>query len=137
VPARGIGRTTVEQAEKFAARTAEPVGRDRAHARRENQFGTRAHSAPWRRSATDRRSREAVATMPLNDALAFIEDRTGYRRMLEQENSPESPKRASRTWNELMNAAAEAVERGETADFLDHAALVATPMRSTSNRRSR
>ena len=57
--------------------------------------------------------------------LSFIEDRTGYRAMLEQENSPEALARLENL-NELMNAAREAVERGETAsDFLDHAALVA------------
>jgi DNA helicase-2/ATP-dependent DNA helicase PcrA len=68
---------------------------------------------------------EAVATKPLNDALAFIEERTGYRKMLEQENTPESQARIENL-NELMNAAAEAVERGESVrDFLDHAALVA------------
>ena len=45
--------------------------------------------------------------------------------MLEQENSPEAEARIENL-NELMNAAAEAVERGETiTDFLDHAALVA------------
>ncbi len=45
--------------------------------------------------------------------------------MLEQENTPESQARIENL-NELMNAAAEAVERGETVrDFLDHAALVA------------
>jgi DNA helicase-2/ATP-dependent DNA helicase PcrA len=45
--------------------------------------------------------------------------------MLERENTPESQARIENL-NELMNAAAEAVERGETVrDFLDHAALVA------------
>ena len=63
--------------------------------------------------------------MPLHQALSFIEDRTGYRAMLEQENSPEALARLENL-NELMNAAREAVERGESAsDFLDHAALVA------------
>ena len=45
VPARGIGRTTVEQAEKFAAENGlglwEAIGRMLD----ENQFGTRAHAA--------------------------------------------------------------------------------------------
>ena len=45
--------------------------------------------------------------------------------MLEVENTPEAEARIENL-NELMNAAAEAVERGETiGDFLDHAALVA------------
>src|SRR5277367_3220825 len=68
---------------------------------------------------------EAVAARPLNEALRFMEERTGYRKMLERENTPESQARIENL-NELMNAAAEAVERGETVrDFLDHAALVA------------
>jgi DNA helicase-2/ATP-dependent DNA helicase PcrA len=67
---------------------------------------------------------EAVRTMPLNHALGFIEERTGYRKMLEQENSPDAEARLENL-TELMNAAAEAVERGESVtDFLDHAALV-------------
>ncbi len=125
VPARGIGRTTVEQAEQYA--TEHGLGLWDAIGRmlEENQFGTRAHSAmAVFRNMIDELS-EAVATRPLNEALAFVEERTGYRRMLEQENTPESQARIENL-NELMNAAAEAVERGETVrDFLDHAALVA------------
>ncbi len=92
----------------------------------ENQFGTRAHAAMAAfRSMIGVKLAEAVESMLLNEALAFIEDRTGYRKMLEQENTPESEARIENL-NELMNAAAEAVERGETVrDFLDHAALVA------------
>ncbi len=46
--------------------------------------------------------------------------------MLEQEKSARSALARLENLNELMNAAREAVERGETAsDFLDHAALVA------------
>ena len=125
VPARGIGRTTVEQAEKFAAENGlglwEAIGRMLD----ENQFGTRAHSAVavFRNLMED--LREAVETLPLNEAMAFIEERTGYRRMLEQDTTPEALGRIENL-NELMNAAAEAVERRETvSDFLDHAALVA------------
>src|SRR5207244_897699 len=54
----------------------------------------------------------------------FIHERTGYRRMLQQEKSPESEARLENL-DELLNAAVEAAERGESvADFLDHAALV-------------
>jgi DNA helicase-2/ATP-dependent DNA helicase PcrA len=63
--------------------------------------------------------------MPLHEGLKFILDRTGYLKMLEQENTPEAQARAENL-KELVNAAAEAVERGEGAvEFLDHAALVA------------
>jgi DNA helicase-2/ATP-dependent DNA helicase PcrA len=125
VPARGIGRTTVEQAEKFAAENGLSLWDAIARMLEKNLFGTRAHSAmaAFRHMIQD--LTEAVETKPLNEALAFIEDRTGYRKMLEQENTPESQVRIENL-NELMNAAAEAVERGETVrDFLDHAALVA------------
>jgi DNA helicase II / ATP-dependent DNA helicase PcrA len=125
VPARGIGRTTVEQAEKFAVENGLNLWDAIGRMLEENQFGTRAHAAmaAFRHMIED--LAEAVESMPLNEALAFIEDRTGYRKMLEQENTPESEARIENL-NELMNAAAEAVERGETVrDFLDHAALVA------------
>ncbi len=125
VPARGIGRTTVEQAEKFAAENGLGLWDAIGRMLEENQFGTRAHAAMLAFRDMILELSDAVATKPLNDALRFIEDRTGYRNMLERENTPESQARIENL-NELMNAAAEAVERGETVrDFLDHAALVA------------
>jgi DNA helicase-2/ATP-dependent DNA helicase PcrA len=91
----------------------------------ENQLGTRAHSAISAFRNLIEELSEAVEKIPLNEALQFIEERTGYRRMLEQEHTPESEARIENL-NEITNAAAEAWERGETAaDFLDHAALVA------------
>jgi DNA helicase-2/ATP-dependent DNA helicase PcrA len=56
--------------------------------------------------------------------LKFLLDRTGYIKALEEEDTPDSN---SRTENlrELVNAAVDSRERGETlAEFLDHAALV-------------
>jgi DNA helicase-2/ATP-dependent DNA helicase PcrA len=125
VPARGIGKTTVEQAEKFANERGiglwEAIGR----MLEKNEFGTRAHAAMAAFRNMVEELAETARTKPLNETLGFIEERTGYRRMLEQENTPESEARIENL-NELMNAAAEAVERGEsTTDFLDHAALVA------------
>jgi DNA helicase-2/ATP-dependent DNA helicase PcrA len=56
--------------------------------------------------------------------MEFIVDRSGYRQMLETEDTPEAANRLENL-AELTNAAAEAVERGEGAvEFLDHAALV-------------
>jgi len=61
----------------------------------------------------------------LPDAIRFMLDRSGYGAMLEQENTPESQGRLDNL-AELVNAATEAAERGESmSDFLDHAALVA------------
>jgi DNA helicase II / ATP-dependent DNA helicase PcrA len=125
VPARGIGRTTLEQAEQFSVEQGITLWDAIGRMLEENQFGTRAHAAMAAFRNMMAELTEAVETKPLNDALAFIEERTGYRKMLEQENTPESQARIENL-NELMNAAAEAVERGETIrDFLDHAALVA------------
>jgi len=59
------------------------------------------------------------------ELLKFLIDRTGYIKQLEGEDSPESQSRIDNL-RELVNAALDAKDRGETLDqFLDHAALVA------------
>jgi DNA helicase-2/ATP-dependent DNA helicase PcrA len=124
-PARGIGKSTVDQAEDYAAKNGLSLWDAILKLFDEKQFGTRAHSAinAFRLQVED--MAEAAGTLPLHEALNLIEERTGYRAMLEQDNTPESQARLENL-NELKNAAREAVERGETAEeFLDHAALVA------------
>jgi DNA helicase II / ATP-dependent DNA helicase PcrA len=124
VPARGIGRTTVEQAEAYAAANGLSLWDAIGRMLETNEFGTRAHAAVQVFRSLIEELAEAVRTLPLNEALKLIEERTGYRRVLEQEDSEQSRQRLGNL-DELMNAAAEAVERGETVtDFLDHAALV-------------
>jgi DNA helicase-2/ATP-dependent DNA helicase PcrA len=62
---------------------------------------------------------------PLPVTIKFIIEHTGYRRMLEEDRSPEAESRLENL-QELISAAAEAGERGDSLfDFLDHAALVA------------
>jgi DNA helicase II / ATP-dependent DNA helicase PcrA len=91
----------------------------------DNVFPTRANAALGAFANLIDELSEAVRKLPLNDAIKFIEERTGYRKMLEMENTPESDARLGNL-DELANAAAEAVERAETVtEFLDHAALVA------------
>jgi DNA helicase II / ATP-dependent DNA helicase PcrA len=59
------------------------------------------------------------------DLLKFLIDRTGYIKLLEQEDTPEAVSRIENL-NELVNAAADSRDRGESLDeFLDHAALIA------------
>jgi DNA helicase-2/ATP-dependent DNA helicase PcrA len=124
-PARGIGKSTVDQIQAFAAQQESSLWDALRRMLEENQLGTRAHSAISAFRNLIEELSEAVEKIPLNEALQFIEERTGYRRMLEQEHTPESEARIENL-NEITNAAAEAWERGETAaDFLDHAALVA------------
>ncbi|MGH9544867.1 MAG: ATP-dependent helicase [Terriglobales bacterium] len=58
------------------------------------------------------------------DILKFLIDRTGYIKSLEQEDTPEAYSRVENL-RELVNAAMDSRDRGETLDqFLDHAALV-------------
>jgi DNA helicase-2/ATP-dependent DNA helicase PcrA len=64
---------------------------------------------------------EAAHTAEL---LKFLIDRTGYIKILEAEDSPEAYSRIENI-RELVNAAMDSKDRGETLDqFLDHAALV-------------
>jgi DNA helicase-2/ATP-dependent DNA helicase PcrA len=64
---------------------------------------------------------EAANTAEL---LKFLIDRTGYIKQLEQEDTPEAFSRIENL-RELVNAAMDSRDRGETLDqFLDHAALV-------------
>jgi DNA helicase-2/ATP-dependent DNA helicase PcrA len=58
------------------------------------------------------------------EILKFLIDRTGYIKLLEEENTPEADSRVENL-RELVNAAMDSRDRGETLDqFLDHAALV-------------
>jgi DNA helicase-2/ATP-dependent DNA helicase PcrA len=58
------------------------------------------------------------------DILKFLIDRTGYIKLLEAEDTPDAYSRIENL-RELVNAAMDSRDRGETLDqFLDHAALV-------------
>jgi DNA helicase-2/ATP-dependent DNA helicase PcrA len=58
------------------------------------------------------------------EILKFLIDRTGYIRKLEEEDTPEALSRIENL-RELVNAAMDSGDRGETLDqFLDHAALI-------------
>jgi len=68
----------------------------------------------------------ATESSPASTAeiLKFLIDRTGYIKQLEQEDTPEAYSRIENL-RELVNAAMDSRDRGETLDqFLDHAALV-------------
>jgi len=68
-----------------------------------------------------RTSGEAAHT---GELLKFLIDRTGYIKILEEEDTPEAYSRIENL-RELVNAAMDSKDRGETLDqFLDHAALV-------------
>ena len=122
-PARGIGKTTVEQIEQYSAEHGLSAWTAIRRMLQERAFGTRADSslAYFARLIEDL---NAQSDRPVDQLLRLVLDRTGYQRMLESDPNPDTESRIGNV-QELLNAAADAVERGETlADFLDHAALV-------------
>jgi DNA helicase-2/ATP-dependent DNA helicase PcrA len=124
-PARGIGRTTVEQIEQYALANELSLWSALERMLEERGFPARAEAAL---SAFHRMIEELagqVETRPVADTLKDVLERTGYEKMLAEENTEESRTRIGNL-EELINAAADATERGESIrDFLDHAALVA------------
>ena len=124
VPARGIGKTTVDQIEQFALENSLSVWNALQRMIDEHVFGTRAEAAlsGFVRTITD--LNQDAQARPIHELLQLIIDRSGYGKMLETDQSPEAESRLGNL-NELVNAAADAAERGESiTDFLDHAALV-------------
>ncbi len=124
-PARGIGRTTVEQIEKYAREHGINLWDAIERIIDDQHLSTRSQSALVLFRNLIQELSLVASSSSLADLIRHILDRTGYRRMLQQEKTPESETRLENL-DELINAAAESAERGDTiSDFLDHAALVA------------
>src|SRR4051812_394147 len=124
-PARGIGKTTVDQIERCGREHGLNLWDSIERIIDDQQLSTRSQSSlvVFRNLIQELSLVASSAGLP--ELLRFILDRTGYKRMLQQEKTPDSEARLENL-EELINAAAEAQERGETVnDFLDHAALVA------------
>ena len=123
-PARGIGRTTVEQIEKYARENGVNLWDAIERIIDDQQLSTRSQSSLVVFRNLIQELSLVASTSSLPELIRFILDRTGYKRMLQQEKSPESEGRIENL-DELINAATEAAERGEdVSSFLDHAALV-------------
>jgi len=123
-PARGIGRTTMEQVEQYALQRNMALWTALGQMLQERVFPGRAEAAlsAFHRMISELMSQ--VDTRPISDTLRDVMERTGYRKMLEEENTEEAKTRLANL-DELLNAAVDAGERGESIrDFLDHAALV-------------
>jgi DNA helicase-2/ATP-dependent DNA helicase PcrA len=124
-PARGIGKNTVEQMEQFALQHGLSLWNALPRMLGERTFPPRAEAASRSFLHLMETIREFCETKPIHETLREILEKTGYAAMLKGDTSPESESRQGNL-EELVNAAAEAAERGETAaEFLDHAALVA------------
>jgi DNA helicase-2/ATP-dependent DNA helicase PcrA len=124
-PARGIGRTTLEQIEQYALANEMSLWSAIERMLQDHALAGRAEIAiaAFHRMMTEIGSQ--LHERPINETLADLLERTGYRKMLEEEGTEEARTRMGNL-DELLNAAADAAERGEALrDFLDHAALVA------------
>ena len=123
-PARGIGRTTIEQIEQYALSHALSLWTALERMLEERAFPPRAESALEAFHRMIEELAAGVETHPVKATLEAVLERTGYTRMLAGENTEESRTRVGNL-EELLNAAADSTERGESIrDFLDHAALV-------------
>ena len=79
---------------------------------------------PEEESASQATPSQQDAGATTADLLKFLIDRTGYIKLLEEEDTPEAFSRIENL-RELVNAAMDSRDRGESLDqFLDHAALI-------------
>jgi DNA helicase-2/ATP-dependent DNA helicase PcrA len=123
-PARGIGRTTIEQIEQYALTHELALWTALERMLEEHSLGARAETALSAFQKMMKELADGIETRPRAETLNALLDQTGYRKMLMDEGTEESASRLANL-DELLNAAADAAERGESLrDFLDHAALV-------------
>ena len=124
-PARGIGKTTTDQIEHYALEHQLTVWSAVGRMLEEKIFPPRAEASLQVFRKIIQELSSVAESQPVHETLKEILERTGYKRMLEADNDRESESRLGNL-AELVNAAAEAAERGEgISEFLDHAALVA------------
>jgi len=124
-PARGIGKSTIEQIEQYALEHNLSVWSAIGQMLDARVFPTRAEAALRAFYTMMQDLAETAKSNKPHELLESILERTGYSKMLAADNDPESESRLANL-EELINAAGEAAERGEgIAEFLDHAALVA------------
>ncbi|MBI2815396.1 MAG: UvrD-helicase domain-containing protein [Acidobacteria bacterium] len=123
-PARGIGATTLKRLEEIALTGNISLWDALEKALRDGEFTgrTSAAMAAFRDVMSELQAMAASASARV--LLDEILKKTNYQQRWEQEATPESLDRLENI-EELLNAAADSVERGETLQqFLDHAALV-------------
>ena len=124
-PARGIGRTTVEQIELFARRHEISLWQAIEQMLSEGRFPSRARAAVAVFQRLLHGIQEQIQKAPWYEAIPWIVTESGYRNMLEQDGSIEAAGRLENI-DEFISAASDAGQRGETLDdFLDQVALVA------------
>jgi DNA helicase II / ATP-dependent DNA helicase PcrA len=123
-PARGIGRTTIEQIEQYALQHELTIWTAIERMLLERAFPARAEAALAGFHRMMQQLMDGIETRPAVETLRAVLEQTGYRTALQEESTPEAQSRLGNL-DELLNAASDSAERGESLrDFLDHAALV-------------
>lgn len=123
-PARGIGKSTIEQLERYAEEHGLDLWTALGRMLAAGAFPARAHAALSGFRALIEELRRLMEKARVDELLRQVLGRTGYWRALEGDETPEAQARLENL-QELINAGAEASEQGEgVAEFLDHAALV-------------
>jgi DNA helicase-2/ATP-dependent DNA helicase PcrA len=122
-PPRGIGAGTLQRLRQQAAEQGGSLW-DAVVALSQGTPGSRPNTALAEFRTLIEELRAEFATLPPAEFLRRVLDRSGYLDLLEQQRTPEDRSRAENL-RELVNALAEATERGGTLEaFLDHVALM-------------
>jgi DNA helicase-2/ATP-dependent DNA helicase PcrA len=125
-PARGIGKTTIEDIERRARDFGVSHWETMAIIIEQNLLPARTTAAlqSFREMITRLVEKTETEASRISEIVKAAVIDTGYERALKAENTEEAEARLLNL-EELVNAAAEAEEQGESLrDFLDHAALV-------------
>ncbi len=123
-PPRGIGSTTVKQMTQTAVEKGVPISQVLRDLARDPQRSGRAHRALARFHEMLDRWITQAADIPAGALLEEIIDQIGYRKMLEERESAQEAEDRIANVDELVRAAYESEERGETVfEFLDRASL--------------
>jgi DNA helicase-2/ATP-dependent DNA helicase PcrA len=123
-PARGVGKTTVEQLERYSHEQHVSLWEGLERMLAGKLLAARAEAALEGFRSLIATLREEATRLTVDEILRRILEASGYQAMLKEDRTPGAESRLENL-AELVNAAAEAAERGEgVAEFLDHAALV-------------
>ena len=125
VPARGIGKSTLDLLGNYAAASSLTLWQAVEEMLDRRKLPMRAEAALQRFRQLVVELRGEAGTADVAALLRRVADRTGYMDMLAADSSAGAESRQENV-EELFVAAQEAAKRGETPqDFLDHASLVA------------
>jgi DNA helicase II / ATP-dependent DNA helicase PcrA len=123
-PPRGIGGTTIDQLTSAAVDRGLPISQVLRELAQDPQRAGRAHRALARFQELLDGWMAKIESTPPGDLLKEIVEQTGYTKMLAERETPQEAEDRIANVEELMRAAYESEERGETVfEFLDRASL--------------